>query len=67
MERVSSHSIPRPKVSCAPPLRPKHLSVALSGQVLGHIDSVSPVAEILHDTVREFQAVTGRLAAFAHD
>jgi len=35
--------------------------------VVGRIDSVSPVAEILHDTVREFQAVTGRLAAFGHD
>jgi enoyl-[acyl-carrier protein] reductase II len=40
-------------------------SIALSGQVAGRIDAVRPAAEILHETVREFQAVTGRMAGFA--
>ena len=40
-------------------------SIALSGQVVGRIDAVRPVAEILHDTVREFEAIAGALAAFA--
>ena len=37
-------------------------SIALSGQVVGRIDSVKPVAEILAETVAEFRAVTGQLA-----
>jgi enoyl-[acyl-carrier protein] reductase II len=40
-------------------------SIAMSGQVVGRIDSVRPVAEIIQETVREFQQVTGRLAGFA--
>ena len=40
-------------------------SIALSGQVVGRIDSVRPVAEILHDTVREFEAIAGSLAKHA--
>ena len=40
-------------------------SFALSGQVAGRIDGVRPVAEILRETVREFQAVAGRLGALA--
>jgi enoyl-[acyl-carrier protein] reductase II len=42
-------------------------SIALSGQVVGRIDEVRPVVDILHDAVREFQAVSARLAGFAHD
>ena len=41
-------------------------SIALSGQVVGRIDAVRPVAEILHDTVREFHAVTHRLGELGH-
>ena len=40
-------------------------SIALSGQVAGRIDTVRPVAEILHDTLREFREVAGMLGAFA--
>jgi enoyl-[acyl-carrier protein] reductase II len=40
-------------------------SIALSGQVAGRIERVRPVAEILRDTVREFQEVAGRLGALA--
>jgi enoyl-[acyl-carrier protein] reductase II len=40
-------------------------SIALSGQVVGRIDAVRPVAEILHETVREFETIAGTLAAFA--
>jgi enoyl-[acyl-carrier protein] reductase II len=40
-------------------------SIALSGQVVGRIDSVRPVAEILHDTVREFEAIAAGLAVHA--
>jgi enoyl-[acyl-carrier protein] reductase II len=40
-------------------------SIALSGQVVGRIDEVRPVAEILHDTVTEFYEVTARLSAYA--
>ncbi|HKK53513.1 MAG TPA: nitronate monooxygenase, partial [Myxococcota bacterium] len=36
--------------------------VALSGQVAGRIDSVKPVAEILSETVREFEEAASRLA-----
>jgi len=41
--------------------------VALSGQVAGRIDSIRPVAEIIEDTVREFEEVAGRLAAQLRD
>jgi enoyl-[acyl-carrier protein] reductase II len=37
--------------------------VALSGQVAGRIESVRPVAEIVADTVREFEAVARRMGA----
>jgi len=37
-------------------------SIALSGQVCGRINSVEPVAKIIGDTVREFEAVMARLA-----
>jgi len=40
-------------------------SIALSGQVVGRIDAVRPVAEILHGCVREFEAVVSALAAYA--
>jgi enoyl-[acyl-carrier protein] reductase II len=40
-------------------------SIALSGQVAGRIEGVRPVAEILRETVREFQTVVGRLGALA--
>ena len=40
-------------------------SIALSGQVAGRIEAVRPVAEILRETLREFQAVAGRLGALA--
>ncbi|MDB5469098.1 MAG: nitronate monooxygenase [Caulobacter sp.] len=36
-------------------------SIALSGQVAGRIDSVRPVADIIRDTVREFEEVTAEL------
>lgn len=36
-------------------------SIALSGQVAGRIDSVRPVADIIADTVREFEEVTADL------
>ena len=39
-------------------------SIALTGQVAGRIDEVRPAAEIVHDTVREFQAVASRLGSF---
>ena len=40
-------------------------SIALSGQVVGRIDSVRPVAEILHTTVREFESIASSLAKHA--
>jgi enoyl-[acyl-carrier protein] reductase II len=40
-------------------------SIALTGQVAGRIEGVRPVAEILRETVREFQAVVSRLGALA--
>ncbi len=40
-------------------------SIALSGQVAGRIGSVRPVAEILHETLREFLAVAERMGALA--
>lgn len=36
-------------------------SIALTGQVAGRIEEVRPVADIVHDTVREFRAVIGVL------
>ncbi|MGB7406000.1 MAG: nitronate monooxygenase [Pacificimonas sp.] len=36
--------------------------IALTGQVAGRIDSVKPVAQILDDTMREFDEVVGRLS-----
>ena len=38
-------------------------SIALSGQVCGRIQSVEPVAQIIGDTVRAFEAVISDLAA----
>jgi enoyl-[acyl-carrier protein] reductase II len=38
-------------------------SIALSGQVAGRIDAVKPVAQILRETVEEFEAVTAELGA----
>jgi enoyl-[acyl-carrier protein] reductase II len=37
-------------------------SIALSGQVCGRINSVEPVAEIIGDTMRQFQETMDRLA-----
>lgn len=37
-------------------------SIALGGQVMGRIDAVRPVAEVLAETVRDFRATIGRLA-----
>jgi len=39
-------------------------SIALSGQVVGRIDDVRPVARILRETAEEFLAVTRELARF---
>ena len=41
--------------------------VALTGQVAGRIDSVRPVADIIGDTVKEFEAAAERLAAQIRD
>lgn len=41
--------------------------VALTGQVAGRIDSVRPVADIIADTVTEFEEAAARLAAQIHD
>jgi enoyl-[acyl-carrier protein] reductase II len=38
-------------------------SIALSGQVVGRIDAVKPVAQILRETMQEFEAVVADLAA----
>jgi enoyl-[acyl-carrier protein] reductase II len=38
-------------------------SIALGGQVMGRIDEVRPVAEILESTMAEFFATVERLAA----
>lgn len=38
-------------------------SIALGGQVMGRIDSVQPVAQILAETMRGFEATLERLAA----
>ena len=37
-------------------------SIALSGQVCGRIHSVEPVAEIIGDTVAQFEATVASLA-----
>ena len=37
-------------------------SIALGGQVMGRIDAVRPVADIIASTMREFAATAGRLA-----
>jgi enoyl-[acyl-carrier protein] reductase II len=36
-------------------------AIALGGQVMGRIESVVAVADVLHDTVREFREIVGRL------
>jgi enoyl-[acyl-carrier protein] reductase II len=36
-------------------------AIALSGQVAGRIDEVKPVAQILSETIAEFEAVTAEL------
>ncbi len=41
-------------------------SIALSGQVVGRIDAVKPVREVLHETLREFFEVAGRLGELAN-
>jgi enoyl-[acyl-carrier protein] reductase II len=38
-------------------------AIALSGQVVGRIDAVKPVAQIIRETVEEFEAVTAELGA----
>jgi enoyl-[acyl-carrier protein] reductase II len=40
-------------------------SIALSGQIVGRIEEVRPVAEILHDTVCEFWQIAERMGALA--
>jgi len=40
-------------------------SIALGGQVMGRIEEVLPVREILESTIEEFREVTARLAATA--
>ncbi len=40
-------------------------SIALSGQVVGRIESVRPVAEILRETLEEFQETARTLGAYA--
>ena len=40
-------------------------SIALSGQVAGRIESVRPVAEILHETLAEFYGIAERLGRVA--
>jgi enoyl-[acyl-carrier protein] reductase II len=40
-------------------------AIALVGQVTGRIDAVRPVADIIHDAVRECRAVVSRLSTLA--
>ena len=40
-------------------------AIALGGQVVGRIDAVKPVAQIMAETVAEFRATLGRLGAYA--
>jgi len=37
-------------------------ALALGGQVMGRIDAIRPVADIIADTVREFEETVSRLA-----
>ena len=37
-------------------------SIALSGQVAGRIDEVKPVAQIIRETVAEFEAVMAEMS-----
>jgi enoyl-[acyl-carrier protein] reductase II len=39
-------------------------AIALGGQVVGRIDEVRPVADIIHSTIEEFRAVAAELAAY---
>ena len=38
-------------------------SLALGGQVIGRIDEVKPVAQIIEETIREFGEVSRSMAA----
>ena len=38
-------------------------SIALSGQVAGRIDSVKPVAQVIAETIAEFEEIMGKLSA----
>ncbi|CAB4888472.1 unannotated protein [freshwater metagenome] len=40
-------------------------SIALTGEVAGRIESVRPVLDIIHDTIREFRAVAASFTAYA--
>ncbi len=40
-------------------------SIALTGQVAGRIESVRPVADILHDTIREFRVIAREMSGYA--
>jgi enoyl-[acyl-carrier protein] reductase II len=40
-------------------------SIALTGQVAGRIESVRPVADILHDTIREFRVIAREMSVYA--
>jgi enoyl-[acyl-carrier protein] reductase II len=40
-------------------------AIALVGQVTGRIDAVRPVADIIHDAVRECRSVVSRLSTLA--
>ena len=40
-------------------------SLALGGQVMGRIDEVKPVAQILRETMEEFYEVAARLGSLA--
>jgi enoyl-[acyl-carrier protein] reductase II len=40
-------------------------SIALSGQVAGRIDEIRPVAEVIHDTIRQFRHCAAQLAQHA--
>ncbi len=40
-------------------------AIALAGQVVGRIDAVKPVAQIIAETVADFRATTKRLAQYA--
>ena len=40
-------------------------SIALGGQVMGRIDEVKPVAQIIEETMAEFYAVVDRLSVWS--